>query len=345
MKAARIISSDLAQEQPLLAFQLRANWRHHKAHVYAVTPGPVREDNYAFTERAAAGQEFEALEKMRDRLENEPELVILFGDAIKGQAIARLVGFGDSLKIPVKYVCLVDYSNSRGASDMGLLPDLLPGYKSVRDMGLEPGLNYDQILSATDLDALWIVGANPEARQPLAATDAFVIVQDLFLTETAKRANIVLPAASVYEKNGTVTNVCGDVQKLSRGAKTMGTKSDLEIIALLAREMRQDWGSTRPESVFQEIRRSVPGYDVPLGVVETGGAAATGQFDGGARFEAQPDVVQSARNTLFTSGTLGRFSKMLTSVIESPGSLYSDPRKKPVVHQGSVQVETVEQGR
>ncbi len=86
---------------------------------------------------------------------------------------------------------------------------------------------------------------------------------------------MVLPAASAYEKNGTVTNVCGEVQKLSRGPKTMGAKSDLEIIGLLAKEMREDLGPAKPEAVFQEIRRSVPGYDVPLPVIETGGAAPT----------------------------------------------------------------------
>jgi NADH-quinone oxidoreductase subunit G len=344
-KAALIISSDLAQEQPLIAFQLRANWRHHKAHVYAITPGPVREDNYAFTLRAEPGRELEILNSLRGRLANEPELVILFGDAIKGEAVRRLVDFGDSLKIPVKYVCLVDYSNSRGASDMGLLPDFLPGYHSVRDTGLEPGLNYDEILTSTDLDALWIVGANPEAQQPFAASNAFVVVQDLFLTETAKRANVVLPAASAYEKNGTVTNVCGDVQKLSRGAKTMGTKSDLEIIALLAKEMRHDVGSAKPEAIFQEIRRSVPGYDVPVAVIETGGASATGPFNGYVQIDSSAHVVRSARNTLFTSGTLGRFSKMLNSVIESPGTLYGDPHKKPIVHEGSVQLETIKQGK
>ncbi len=343
-KAALVIGSDLAQEQPLLAFQLRANWRHHKAHVYAVTPGPVREDNYAVTERAQAGGEFEAVERMRDRLAKEPELVILFGDAIKGQAVGRLVAFGDSLNIPVKYVCLVDYSNSRGASDMGVLPDLLPGYQSVRDIGLEPGLNYDQILSATDLDALWVVGANPAARESIVSAEAFVVVQDLFLTETAQLADVLLPAASGYEKNGTVTNVCGDVQKLSRGAKTMGTKSDLEIIALLAKEMRHDLGPAKPEAVFQEIRRSVPGYDIPLAVIETGGAVPTGPFQPHEQLNSHPEVVRSARNTLFTSGTLGRFSAMLNSVIEAPGELYSDPHKKPVVHQGSVQLETVKQG-
>jgi NADH-quinone oxidoreductase subunit G len=344
-KAALVISSDLAQEQPLIAFQLRANWRHHKAHMYAITPGPVREDNYAFTLRAEAGRELEILNSLRERLANEPELVILFGDAIKGDAVRRLVEFGDSLNIPVKYVCLVDYSNSRGASDMGLLPDLLPGYSSVRDTGLEPGLNYDEILASTDLDALWMVGANPEARQSFAASNAFVVVQDLFLTETARRADVVLPAASAYEKNGTVTNVCGDVQKLSRGAKTMGTKSDLEMIALLAKEMRHDLGSTKPEAVFQEIRRSVAGYDVPWAVIETGGAVPTGPFDGYVQIDHSANVVRSARNTLFTSGTLGRFSKMLNSVIESPGTLYGDPHKEPFVPEGSVQLETVKQGK
>jgi NADH-quinone oxidoreductase subunit G len=344
-KAAVVISSDLAQEQPLLAFQLRANWRHHKAHIYAITPGAVREDNYAVTLRAEPGRELESLNSLRERLANEPELVILFGDAIKGEAIRRLVEFGDSLNIPVKYVCLVDYSNSRGASDMGLLPDLLPGYRNVRDAGIEPGLNYDEILASTDLDALWIVGANPEATRPFAASNAFVVVQDLFLTDTARRADVVLPAASAYEKKGTVTNVCGDVQKLSRGAKTMGTKSDVEIIALLAKEMRHDVGSAKPEAVFQEIRRSVGGYDVPLAVVETGGAASTAPVNGHVQISSSANVVRSARNTLFTSGTLGRFSKMLNAVIESPGSLYSDPHKEPIVREGSVQLETVKQGK
>jgi NADH-quinone oxidoreductase subunit G len=339
-KAALVISSDLAQEQPLLAFQLRANWRHHNAHVYAVTPGPVREDDYATVRRADPGRELEAVEALRDSLAAEQELVILFGDAIKGDAVRKLVAFGDSLGIPVKYICLVDYSNSRGASDMGLLPDLLPGYHSVRDAGLEPGMNYDQILAATDLDALWVVGANPFARQPYTQSNPFLVVQDMFLTETAKRADIVLPAASAYEKSGTVTNVCGEVQKLTRGAKTMGTKSDLEIIALLAKEMREDLGATKPDAVFAEIRKTVRGYDVPFGVVETGGAAATAPLNGRVPSAVQPQLIRSARNTLFTSGTLGRFSHMLNAVLESPGAIYNEPYREIGIEPGSVQVES-----
>ncbi len=340
-KAALVIDVDLAQEQPLLAFQLRANWRHHKARIYAITPGPVREDNYGTSVRAELGSEFDVLETLRDRLARDEELVILFGAAIKGDRIRQLVAFGDSLGIPVKYVCLVDYSNSRGASDMGLLPDLLPGYTSVRDAGLEPGLNLDQMLSAADLDVLWVVGANPLARHSLASDHAFVVVQDLFLTETARRADVVLPAASAYEKNGTVTNVCGDVQKLSRGPKTMGAKPDLEIFALLAKELQAGLGPIRPGAVFEEIRRSVRGYNLPFGVVETGGAAATAPLNGRVEFQAQPELIRSDGNTLFTSGTLGRYSTMLNAVLEAPGALYRDPGLEPIIEKGSGQIEVL----
>ncbi|MBV8896019.1 MAG: NADH-quinone oxidoreductase subunit NuoG [Acidobacteriaceae bacterium] len=342
MKAALVIDADLAQEQPLLAFLLRSNWRLRKGRVYAITPGPVREDNYAITARAELGREFEQLDALRDKLAAEPELVVLFGAAIKGDDIRRLVAFGDSLGILIKYVALVDYSNSRGASDMGLLPDLLPGYRSVSEAGLEPGLDYDQILSAPNLSALWVVGANPLERQPLASKDAFVVVQDLFMTETAQRADVILPAFCAYEKNGTVTNVCGDVQKLSRGPKTMGPKPDLDIIALLAKEMREDLGPTKVDDVFAEIRRQVHGYALPPGVIETGGAAQAVPLNGQIQIQSRPEVVRSAGNTLYTSGTLGRYSQMLNSVLEAPGALYHDPHIAPFVAKGSVQVDTPE---
>ncbi len=324
--AALVVSSDLAQQHPLLAYQLRANFRHHKAKLYAVTPGPVREDGYATkTMRAAEGEELAAVESFREQLSQQTSLVILFGDSIKGDAIRKLVAFGDSLNIPVKYVCLVDYSNSRGASDMGVLPDLLPGYRGVRDSGLEPGLAYDGILSAAELDVLYVVGANPLSAHTLAATNSFVVVQDLFLTETGRRADVVLPANSAYEKSGTVTSVCGEVQKLKAGAKTMGAKPDLEIIGLIAKEMGAQIGVWKPDNVFAEIRQNVPGYNVALPVLETGGAVSTTPVNGHVPGEWRPDLIKSARNTLFLSGTLGRYSKMLNSVLEAPGKLYGKP--------------------
>src|SRR5207244_6716263 len=174
--------------------------------------------------RVEWGGELAAVESLRDRLAAEPELVILFGDAIQGDDVRKLVEFGSSLGIPVQYVCLVDYSNSRGAVDMGLVPD-------------PDGMTIERMLAAPDLDALWVVGANPLEHSALAARNAFVVAQEMFLTETAQAADVVFPASSAYEKSGTVTNVCGEVQRLKKGLQFMGTKPDLEIIGLIAKEM------------------------------------------------------------------------------------------------------------
>jgi NADH-quinone oxidoreductase subunit G len=307
-KAVLVVGADLSQQHPLLAFQARANVRHHNAHIYAVTAGPVREDKQAVASvRVARGGELSGVEGLRDKLKAEGDLVIVFGDAIQGDAVRKLVAFGDSLDIPVKYVCLVDYSNSRGAFDMGLIP---------RD----GGMSVQQMLAASDLDVLWVVGANPLKNATLSSSSAFVIVQDLFMTETAQRADLVLPAASGYEKNGTVTNVCGEVQKLKQAVKVMGTKTDLEIMGSIAKEMKLNLGIWLPEKVFAEIRKTVHGYDVPLPVVDTGGAAPTLPLNG--RVAALPGAIQSAGDTLFTSGSLSRYSKILNAVIESPGGLY-----------------------
>ena len=272
--AVLIVASDLAQQHPFLAFQVRANFRHHGARVYTVRRGPVREDNMAARVVAVEpGAELEGVETLREALAKEPELVVLFGDAIQGAAVGRLVAFGDSLGIPVKYVCLVDYSNSRGAVEAGLLPG--PG-----------GMSLEEMLAAEDLDALWVVGANPLRRYELAAKNAFVVVQELFPTETALAADVILPAASAYEKSGTVTNVCGEVQRLKRAIETPGTKPDLEIFRLLAREMGLDLSGEAGKARRADL------------------------------------AVKSAQDTLFTSGTLGRYSKMLNAVKEAPGGLY-----------------------
>ena len=309
-KSILIVASDLAQQHPFLAYQVRANFRHHNAHVYSVTPGPIRENAYTVAAvTATAGQEIAALEGLREKLKAEPELVILFGDSIRGEAVRQLVSFGDSLGIPVKYIPLVDYSNSRGAYDMGLMPG-------------EGAPALDEMLADASLDALWVVGANPLKRAQLAAAKAFVVVQDLFLTETASHADVVFPAASAYEKNGTVTNTCGEVQKLKPAVKVMGTKTDLEIIGLLAKEMGANIGVWLPDNVFAEIRANVRGYNIPLPIIATGGAAQTAAVNGRVPATLRPELIRSAGDTLYTSGSLGRYSKTLNTVLEAPGALY-----------------------
>ena len=320
-KAALVIGSDLSQQHPFLAFQLRADVRHHKAKIYTVTPGPVREAKYsAASVIVPEGEEFAALDKLTEQLKAEPELTILYGDSIKGDRVRQLVAWAHSLGIPVKFVCLLDYSNSRGAMDMGAMPNLLPGYHADP----YPGLSLDSMLAATDLAVFWSVGANPLAQARLASENAFVIAHSLFLDETAQRADLVFPSASAYEKNGTVTNVTGQVQRLKAAIKVMGPKPDLEILGLLAKELgvAAEIGVWTHDSVFKEIHKTVRGYNVALPVILTGGAAMTTPVNGPVKVDVRVEEIRSARDTLFTSGSLGRHSKLLTSVPEFPGALY-----------------------
>ncbi len=159
-KAVLVVGTDLSQQHPLLGFQARSNFRHHAAHLYNVTTGPVREDKDAVASvRVKKGGEVEGAESLRDKLKAEAGLVVVIGDGVQGDALRKLVSFGDSLGIPVKYICTVDYSNSRGAFDMGLVP---------RD----GGMSREQMLAATDLDVLWVVGANPLKDAKLACGES-----------------------------------------------------------------------------------------------------------------------------------------------------------------------------
>jgi NADH-quinone oxidoreductase subunit G len=315
-RAVLVLGADLALEHPLLSFQVRANYRHHQARIYTITPEPVREDKYSAASIRAggnAGDYFGALESLREKLKAEPELVIVFDDAFKGDDVRKLVDFAESLGIPVKFVCLVDYANSRGAVDMGLAAELLPGYKPSGG----PGMHAAEMLAA-DLNVLWVVGSNP-LKGAVKRKAEFLVVQDLFLTETAQQADIVLPAASAYEKNGTVTNTTGELQQLTRAVNTMGAKPDLEIMGFIAREMgvAAQMGPWLPQVVFEEIRKNVRGYSLPLPVIATGGAAQTMPVNGRIPVENRSALVRSDHNGLFASGTLGRYSKVLNSVLES----------------------------
>src|SRR5437762_6642873 len=93
------------------------------------------------------------------------------------------------------------------------------------------------------LKALYVVGSNPIGRaniDPFAFSNSFVVVQDMFLTETAVMADVVLPAANAYEKSGTMTNTCGDLQLVKKAGEISGTKSDFEMIVRIAGALGAD---------------------------------------------------------------------------------------------------------
>lgn len=183
-------------------------------------------------------------------------------------------------------IALQRESNSRGAVDMGMLPDFLPGFHSVIDakargkfealwsvnLPNRPGLTAVEVIEQAKLGkikCLYIVGEDPVLSFPGShmVRDAlvslkFLVVQDLFLTETAKLANVVLPAASFAEKDGSFTNFEGKISKIRKGIKPVGeSRSDGEIIIDIADKMKNSFSYSCFEDIVGEIEVSVPGYE------------------------------------------------------------------------------------
>ena len=197
----------------------------------------------------------EALNDLRGKIKGEQGLVIVFGSEVRGAGVRSLVDLG--LAQGAKFLCLGDYANSRGAADMGLYPDMLPGYAPVDsatrfhedwvdEIPKVAGLTILQMVDAAKagtLKALYVVGSNPIARyniDPFALSKTFVVVQEMFLTETAGVADVVLPIANAYEKAGSYTNTAGDLQLLKKAGEVSGTRSDYECIIRIAQVMGYD---------------------------------------------------------------------------------------------------------
>ncbi|SFR36322.1 formate dehydrogenase subunit alpha [Halogeometricum limi] len=173
-----------------------------------------------------------------------------------------------------------------GGGDMGPAPHTLPGYQDLsnedvrekfadewdgvkppKDFGLFLPQQYEAILDG-DLHGMYIMGENPvlsepdinEAEKALRELD-FLVVQDLFLTETAEYADVVLPAASAAEKSGTFTNTERRIQRVRPAIEPRGdAKSDLDILCALAERFGYDWGYDSASDVMDEISRLVPIY-------------------------------------------------------------------------------------
>jgi NADH-quinone oxidoreductase subunit G len=212
------------------------------------------------------------------------------------------------------------------------------------------------------LGALYVVGSNPVVDynfDPAALQNTFMVVQELFLTETAMLAEVVLPAASAYEKSGTFTNTCGDLQMLKKAGDISMLKSDFEIIVRVAERMgadirklvpfgrgvHADMGQTRgaqsgeadrhsvwlaangletrlspfdPMAILDEIQRLVPGYDFSrLSLLAGNDQHMHAAEHSNAGPEGGLVQILPANDSLFTSGTLGRYSRVLNQVIEN----------------------------
>lgn len=176
-------------------------------------------------------------------------------------------------------------NNVQGASDMGALPDVLPGYVPVgderrrrelarlwgrEDLPDKPGLTVVEMMEAAlegQIKAMFIMGENPVVSDPCAGDTVkalekleFLVVQDLFLTETARIAHLVLPVACWAEKSGSYTSTERRVQWSEKAVEPEGALSDLEIIGLLGKKMGLWENVPLPEDVLKEINVAIPAY-------------------------------------------------------------------------------------
>jgi NADH-quinone oxidoreductase subunit G len=389
--AILLVGGDPTNQAPLTAWNIRTNVRHNHARVYIANHEEIKlrrqaraflhvaQFGYGALASYLAGDDASAhaastvaqadeLSSFRAALLAEEKLVVVVGNEVRGGELANLIK-----ALPhAKFALLADYANSRGASDMGVLPDVLPGYQSLKGSTIAseyaaadtPGLDLLAMFDAAaagKLSALYVVGSNPIKRygtDPSTLKSTFLIVQDLFLTETAQLADVVFPAANLYEKSGSVTNSYGDLQLVSKAADKAGTRSDFELIVRLAGHMghdiktlvpfgkglRSDLGQTRgaqsgeadrhsvwmtannmepktspfdPFAILDEIQRLVPGYDKLLRLQLLSGndqhiaPASTGLVQ---ITSTRKDLVLPSADTLFTSGSLTRYSPMLQDV-------------------------------
>jgi NADH-quinone oxidoreductase subunit G len=397
--AVLLLGGDPTNQAPLTAWNLRTNVRLNKARLYVANTDEIklRRQASAFVQVAPfaygnfisylAGNDSAAnaastiaqadeLSNFRSALRGEEKLVVLVGNDIRDGELARLVN-----TLPnARFACLADYANSRGASDMGLLPDLLPGYQPILNSNgsagsalaseyntpTEPGLDMLAMFDAANagnLAALYVVGSNPVSRYgvtPDALENTFLVVQDLFLTKTAAIADVVLPAAMLYEKSGTVTNSYGDIQLVNKAADKAGVRTDFELIVRLADKMghpvktlvpfgkglRADVGQSRgaqsgeadrhavwlmannlepklspfdPFAILDEIQRLVPGYDKLLRLQLLSGndqhlSPASSGLIQISNATSRKDLVLPSSDTLFTSGSLTKYSPILLDV-------------------------------
>jgi NADH-quinone oxidoreductase subunit G len=173
------------------------------------------------------------------------------------RAIANLVTVTGFIGRPNNgVIAVLPHANSRGAADLGVVPHRLPGYAPVQ----KPGLNADEML-AGGVRALLIAGADPLARGSRPEELEFLVVQELFLTETARQADVVLPVAALAERDGTFTNLERWVQRFDPGLPVPGlARPDWVITRQLALLLGAKWAYATVGGVLAEMAQTIPFY-------------------------------------------------------------------------------------
>ncbi|MCK9420022.1 MAG: molybdopterin-dependent oxidoreductase [Nitrospirae bacterium] len=241
-------------------------------------------------------------------------------------------------------VPLVRRGNLQGALDMGVLPDYYPGYQKINptaaarfktewgvDVPGTPGMNAMEILNSIvsgNLSALTIMGDDPVGNSPDIASVLkkldFLVVQDIFLTETAKMADVVLPATSFIEKTGTVTNLERRLQRIDKAEEPLGeSMPDWRIIQALAQKMGSSMNYASSSAIMKEIKSIVSAYkDLAVGACWPKELSPLHGTDADLSLSSETFLkreVITANRLLFSSGTMISRSKEIGSI--SPGKI------------------------
>jgi NADH-quinone oxidoreductase subunit G len=219
-------------------------------------------DDYA----AACGLDAEGLLLAARAFATSENALILFGreamfalqqdPAIEAAITALLVATGHSGRKNNGVIALYPHNNSMGACDMGIMPERGAGRQATS----EKGMSLKELASGKPR-ALYVMGCDPARDVPGFRKPNFLVVQDLFLTDTATQADIVLPAQSWAEREGTFTNTERRVQFFRAAIKARGeAKADWQIVQALARALGARWNYQSAAQVMNEIAQRVPLY-------------------------------------------------------------------------------------
>jgi len=340
-------------------------------------------------ERAAreSGVAADAIRAAAQRMRAGERKAIVFGRGVAEhpqaqallQAIENLAWVTGALTAErSRVIYLGPQHDSQGALDMGLTPDVLPGYVPVgdaearkpfeqqwgRSLNATPGMTAPEILAAAaegKIRALWIAGDHwlrsaPDralAEKALERVE-LVIVSDLFLTETARRAHVVFAAAAFAEREGTSVNAERRIQRAARAlSPRRGTRSDLDVFVAVARGLGANWHYRGAEDVYREIARLAPGFAgtswatlLPLGpqwsraTPAAGGALAAAE-NGAAAAGPEGGLWLLAGGTLFLQGSLSHRTELLPRLAKTPRAFMSrgDAQRLALAEGDTVELE------
>ncbi|MFN2203261.1 MAG: NADH-quinone oxidoreductase subunit NuoG [Caldilineaceae bacterium] len=275
--------------------------------------------------------------------ESERTLIVYGPQAARGEAGVEVRKGLTNLAIATGNIERLAYvgleANSQGCRDMGVLPDRLPGHAALNDedarkrleelWGVEPptavGLTYSQMLDSAgnEIKAMFIMGADPASERSAWARNLadldLLVVQDLYLTQTAALADVVLPAVSWVESDGTFTNLERRVQRAPRALVNEQSKAapDWLIFDHMASRMGIDWPFADVEGITFEIARAVPQYE---------GLTWDALSDQGVQWDAEAvrsDVAYQAIVQPDLPAEDGQFNLVTGTVLYDDGNLFS----------------------